>query len=90
MARADNLDNDLPRTRTQEHTNTLVEELELGVLWDEYGLVGDIVVRILLIFNFNFIRLPFISSSSSSSSLHYLPISYASTSKSGTMILYYD
>ena len=87
MARADNLDNDLPRTRTREHTNTLVEELELGVLWDEYGLVGDIVVRILLIFNFNFIRLPFISSSSS---LRYLPISYASTSKSGTMILYYN
>jgi hypothetical protein len=24
----------------------LVEEFELGVLWDEYGLVGDIVVRL--------------------------------------------
>jgi len=24
----------------------LVEEFELGILWDEYGLVGDIVVRI--------------------------------------------
>jgi hypothetical protein len=23
----------------------LVNELELGVLWDEYGLVGDIVVN---------------------------------------------
>ena len=23
----------------------LVEEFELGVLWDEYGLVGDIVVH---------------------------------------------
>jgi hypothetical protein len=30
--------------RCQEHTEALVEELELGILWDEYGLVGDIVV----------------------------------------------
>ncbi|KAL6297966.1 hypothetical protein BKA93DRAFT_820601 [Sparassis latifolia] len=29
--------------RCREHTELLVEELELGVLWDEYGLVGDIV-----------------------------------------------
>ena len=27
-----------------DHTELLVSELELGVLWDEYGLVGDIVV----------------------------------------------
>jgi len=30
--------------RSREHTELLVEELELGVLWDEYGLVGDVVV----------------------------------------------
>jgi hypothetical protein len=28
----------------------LVEEFELGILWDEYGLVGDIIVCILLFF----------------------------------------
>ena len=27
-----------------EHIEALVSELELGVLWDEYGLVGDLVV----------------------------------------------
>ena len=30
--------------RSRDHTELLVSELELGVLWDEYGLVGDIVV----------------------------------------------
>lgn len=30
--------------RSREHTEVLVSELELGVLWDEYGLVGDLVV----------------------------------------------
>jgi hypothetical protein len=30
--------------RCREHTEALVAELELGVLWDEYGLVGDVVV----------------------------------------------
>jgi hypothetical protein len=33
--------------RSSGHTGVLVEELELGVLWDEYGLVGDIIVRII-------------------------------------------
>jgi len=28
----------------------LVEEFELGVLWDEYGLVGDIVVRLFFLY----------------------------------------
>lgn len=36
--------------RSQEHTNTLVEKLELGTLWDEYGLVGDIVVHRVIIY----------------------------------------
>ena len=30
--------------RSREHTEALMSELELGVLWDEYGLVGDLVV----------------------------------------------
>ena len=29
--------------RSRDHTELLVSELELGVLWDEYGLIGDIV-----------------------------------------------
>ncbi|KZT20824.1 hypothetical protein NEOLEDRAFT_1074755, partial [Neolentinus lepideus HHB14362 ss-1] len=29
-----------------EHTEALVESLDLGTLWDEYGIVGDIVVCI--------------------------------------------
>jgi hypothetical protein len=33
--------------RSQAHTELLVEAFELGVLWDEYGLVGDIVVSVL-------------------------------------------
>jgi hypothetical protein len=30
--------------RSRDHTELLVSEFELGVLWEEYGLVGDIVV----------------------------------------------
>jgi hypothetical protein len=33
--------------RCKAHTELLVENLELGVLWDEYGLVGDVVVGLL-------------------------------------------
>jgi hypothetical protein len=29
-----------------DHTDMLVQELKLGVLWDKYGLVGDVVVCI--------------------------------------------
>ena len=32
----------------------LVYELELGVLWDEYGLIGDAVVNLFLVFFFSF------------------------------------
>jgi hypothetical protein len=42
-AHQDNLDGGGGR-RSRDHTELLVSELELGVLWDEYGLVGDIVV----------------------------------------------
>jgi hypothetical protein len=41
----DNLDGGGGR-RSREHTELLVTELELGILWDEYGLVGNIIVSI--------------------------------------------
>lgn len=43
-ARSTRLDQDEPRQRTKNHTNVLLEELELGTLWTEYGLVGDVIV----------------------------------------------
>jgi hypothetical protein len=49
--RPDDLDGESTR-RTRAHSDTIVEELELGVLWDEYGLVGDIVVRFSFHFHF--------------------------------------
>ncbi|KAG2116986.1 uncharacterized protein F5147DRAFT_742855 [Suillus discolor] len=42
-APADGLDEGTYGRRSRNHTKVLVEEFELGVLWDEYGLVGDIV-----------------------------------------------
>jgi hypothetical protein len=52
-APAKDLDSGHHVRRSQAYTELLVEEFELGMLWDEYGLVGDIVVRssVLLIFN---------------------------------------
>jgi hypothetical protein len=41
--------------RCRKHTEALVEELELGVLWDEYGLVGDVVVNQFLFLPFLFL-----------------------------------
>ena len=35
--------------RSQAHAELLVKEFELGMLWDEYGLVGDIVVSYLFL-----------------------------------------
>src|SRR5882672_8778565 len=32
---------------SQEHFNALVEMLELGILWDEYGLASDFMVSAL-------------------------------------------
>jgi len=49
MARSKSLDSDAPLPHCQEHSNVLVELLELGILWDEYGLIGDIVVCTLLL-----------------------------------------
>ena len=31
--------------RSSTHTDMLGEEFELGVLWDEYGIVGDVIVN---------------------------------------------
>lgn len=45
-APADGLDEGTYGRRSRDHTEMLVEEFELGVLWDEYGLIGDVVVRI--------------------------------------------
>ncbi|KAG1847045.1 hypothetical protein F4604DRAFT_1884073 [Suillus subluteus] len=42
-APADSLDDGTYGRHSRDHTEVLVEEFELGVLWDEYGLVGDIV-----------------------------------------------
>ena len=36
--------------RCQEHTELLVHELKLGLLWDGWGIVGDVVVGVLLPF----------------------------------------
>ena len=45
-APANDLDSGQFVRRSQPHTELLVEEFELGTLWDEYGLVGDIIVCI--------------------------------------------
>lgn len=38
----------------------LVEEFELGMLWDEYGLVGDIVVRLFFLSSCTYVSSPYI------------------------------
>ena len=43
MARNKNLDADA-LYHCQEHTNLLMEDVNLGVLWDEYGIIGDLIV----------------------------------------------
>jgi hypothetical protein len=44
-APANDLDSGQYVRRSQMHAELLVEEFELGMLWDEYGLVGDIVIH---------------------------------------------
>jgi hypothetical protein len=46
-APAADLDSKRHVRRSQAHTELVVEAFELGVLWDEYGLVGDVVVSVL-------------------------------------------
>jgi hypothetical protein len=48
-APAKDLDSGQHGRRSQAHAELLVEEFELGMLWDEYGLVGDIVVSYLFL-----------------------------------------
>ena len=38
------LDSDIHPCCDREHTDMLVEMFELGQLWNEYGLIGDVVV----------------------------------------------
>ena len=45
MARNKDLDSEA-LYHCQEHTNLLVEEIDLGVLWDKYGIVGDLMVTL--------------------------------------------
>ena len=47
--------------RTHEPTELLVDKLELGVLWDKYGIVRDIVVSLLSSYSFKFLSSAFIS-----------------------------
>ena len=44
MAPAKDLDSGQYGCRSQAHAELLVKEFELGMLWDEYGLVEDIIV----------------------------------------------
>lgn len=53
MARNKDLDADA-LYRCQDHTNLLVEDIELGLLWDEYGIVGDLIVGSSIIVNRHF------------------------------------
>jgi hypothetical protein len=40
------LDGDGAMRRTRDYTDALVEHLELGELWDDFGVVGDIIVSL--------------------------------------------
>lgn len=55
-SRPEKLDERSPR-RCREHWETIVDAFKLGTLWDEYGVVGDIVVRLYfsLLFLFFFV-----------------------------------
>lgn len=43
MAKNKHLDADA-LYRCKEHTNLLVKDIDISVLWDEYGIVGDLIV----------------------------------------------
>lgn len=45
IAPADDLDSGWYPRRSRAHTEMLAAGFELGQLWDEYGLVGNIIVR---------------------------------------------
>lgn len=46
MARSKQLDSDA-LYRCKDHMNILIEDIDCGVLWDEYGIVGDLIVSCL-------------------------------------------
>jgi hypothetical protein len=52
LAHSKNLDDarQFCKPRSQGHTEALMEGLELRELWEEYGLVGDVVVRLVSIY----------------------------------------
>ena len=59
MARNKNLDADA-LYHFQEHTNLLMEDVNLGVLWDEYGIIGDLIVSpFIIVGNDYFIHHPY-------------------------------
>ena len=45
IAPSNDLDGHQHIRRSRAHTEMLGKEFELGVLWDEYGIVGDIIVN---------------------------------------------
>lgn len=48
-APSQDLDGERHLRRSRAHTDELGEAFELGVLWDEYGIVGDVIVNFLII-----------------------------------------
>jgi hypothetical protein len=57
MARNKDLDADA-LYHCQDHTHLLVEDIDLGLLWDEYGIVGDLVISSSIIVNHYSIHCP--------------------------------
>ena len=48
MAPSDDLDGHRHLRRSCAHTEMLSLAFELGTLWDEYGIVGDVIVSCIL------------------------------------------
>jgi hypothetical protein len=44
IAPANDLDSGRHMRRSQAHAELVVEQFELGVVWDQWGIVGDIAV----------------------------------------------
>ena len=62
--------------RSQAHTELFVKQFELGMLWDEYGLVGDIVVCIFLHLSYMRISDCYLFSHSQTVSLELISMSF--------------
>lgn len=50
-APSNDLDSQRHLRRSREHTEMLSGEFELGILWDEYGIVGNIIVSLFITVN---------------------------------------